>query len=546
MKLHLILLLTISLACASKVFCDEQHQHHHDMGEEEKIGTVNFPIQCNAQAQEKFSKAVALLHSFAYEEAEEVFQEVAAADPKCAMAYWGVAMSNFHPLWAAPTPAEATRGMEAFTKLKSLTAETQREKDYIAAISAFYQDADKATYADRKMAYHKGIEQVYTKYPDDKEAAIFYALSLNATASPKDKTYANQKKAVQILEKILKENPDHPGVYHYIIHNYDYPDLANLALPAARQYSKIAPAVPHVQHMPSHIFTRLGLWEESVQSNVASAAAGKALMNKTEPGATHYDAVHAMDYLVYAYLQMNQDQKANKVLDEMRDIKKVSVQTFSVAYAYAVSPARYAVERGQWKEAAKLTLIHENFPWNKYSYGEANLYFARALGAAKTGDVDSAKNDVKKLESIRQALIDAKDPFWPDQIEIQRLSAAGWIAFAEGNKEEALSLIQKAADLEDSTEKHPVTPGPIIPAREQLGNLLLELNKPQDALEAYENSLAKSPNRLNGLYGAARAAEVAQNSEKATRYYSQLIELTKNGDGNREQLKLAKKFLAAK
>jgi predicted Zn-dependent protease len=546
MKLHLILFLSLSLAFTSKVFCDEEHQHHHEVGEDEKIGTVNFPIQCNAQAQAKFSKAIALLHSFAYEQAEGEFNEVAAADPKCAMAYWGVAMSNFHPLWAAPTPAEAKRGMEAINKLKTLTAETQREKDYIAAISAFYQEADKATYADRKMAYHKGIQQVHEKYPDDKEAAIFYALSLNATASAKDKTYANQKEAVQILEKMLKENPDHPGLYHYIIHNYDYPELANLALPAARQYSKVAPAVPHALHMPSHIFTRLGLWEESVQSNLASEEAGKALMAKTDPGATHYDDVHAMDYLVYAYLQMDQDQKAKEVLDEMRQIKKVNVETFSVAYAYAVSPARYAVERGDWKEAAKLTLWHEDFPWNKFSYGEANLYFARALGESHTGNLDAAKEDVKKLEAIKQALIDAKDPYWPDQIEIQRLSAAGWIAFAEGNKDEALSLIQKAADLEDSTEKHPVTPGPIIPAREQLGNLLLELNKPQEALEAYEKSLTKSPNRLNGLYGAAHAAELAPNSEKANRYYTQLIELTKNGDGNREELKLAKKFLAAK
>jgi tetratricopeptide (TPR) repeat protein len=546
MKLHIILFLAISVACSSKVFCDEEHQHHHEVGDDEKIGTVNFPIQCNEQAREKFTKAVALLHSFAYEQAEPVFNEVAAADPKCAMAYWGVAMSNFHPLWAAPTAAEATRGMEAINKLKTVIPETQREKDYIAAINAFYQDADTATYTDRKMAYHKKMEEVYTKYPDDKEAAIFYALSLNATASAKDKTYANQKKAVQILEQILKENPEHPGLYHYIIHNYDYPELANLALPAARQYSKVAPAVPHALHMPSHIFTRLGLWEDSVQSNLASEAAGEALMKKTDPGATHYDAVHAMDYLVYAYLQMDQDQKAKQVLDQMQDIKKVNVPSFSVGYAYAVSPARYAIERGDWKEAAKLTLLHEDFPWNKFSYGEANLYFARALGEAKTGDLVSAKNDVKKLESIKQALIDAKDPYWPDQIEIQRLSAAGWIAFAEGNKDEALSLIQKAADLEDSTEKHPVTPGPIIPAREQLGNLLLELNKPQEALEAYEKSLTKSPNRLNGLFGAAHAAELSQNSEKATRYYSQLIELTKNGDGNREELKAAKKFLAAK
>ncbi len=546
MKLQLVLpcILIFALACILKAFPQEEHQHHHDAGEEEKVGTVHFPIQCNPEAQKKFLRAVALLYSFAYEEAERAFSDVAVADSKCAMAYWGIAMSNYHPLWAAPTPAESTRGLEAMTKAKSLTAETQRERDYIMAIDAFYKDADKLTYSERKLAFHKAIEQIYERYADDKEAAIFYALSLNATASPKDKTYANQKKAVKILENLLSENPDHPGIYHYIIHNYDYPELASLALPAARKYSKIAPSLPHVLHMPSHIFTRLGLWQESIESNLDAASAGEALMAKTNPGATHYDSIHAMDYLMYAYLQLNQDKKAKQIFEELRQVQKVDVQTFSAAYAFAVAPARFAVERNQWQEAAKLTLWHEDFPWSKYSYGEANLYFARALGAARTGDLDSAKKDVNKLELIRQELIDSKDPYWPDQIEIQRLGAAGWIAFAEKKKEEAFSLLKKAADLEDSTEKHPVTPGAIIPAREQLGNLLLELNNPKEALEAFENSLTRSPNRLRGLFGAARAAELAQNPEKAGRYYAQLVELTASGDGNREELRVAKDFLA--
>lgn len=532
------------LVCVLKAFPQEQHQHHHDAGNEEKVGTVHFPIQCNPEAQQKFLKAVALLHSFAYEQAEEAFSEVAAADSKCAMAYWGIAMSNYHPLWAAPTPAESTRGLEAIAKAKSLTAETQREKDYINAIDAFYKDADKATYGQRKVAYHKVIEQIYERYPDDNEAAIFYALSLNATALPTDKTYTNQKKAVQILEKMLSENPDHPGVYHYIIHNYDYPELANLALPAARKYSKIAPSVPHVLHMPSHIFTRLGLWQESIESNMASEAAGKALMDKSDPEAFHYDSIHAMDYLVYAYLQTDQEKKAKQVVQKMHDIQKVNIQSFSVAYAFAVSPARFAVERNQWNEAAKLELGHDDFPWSKYRYGAANIYFARALGAARTGNLELAKKDVKTLEQIRQELINAKDPYWPDQVEIQRLSAEGWIAFAEGNKGEALTLMVKAAQLEDSTEKHPVTPGPILPAREQLGNLLLELNSPKEALGAFEESLTRSPNRLQGLYGAARAAELAQNSEKAKQYYTQLVELTASGDGNRKELQVAKDYLA--
>ena len=545
MKLHFCLFWIFIFAIASILIAypQEEHQHHHD-ADKEKVGTVNFPVQCSAESQKQFSRAVALLHSFAYEEAERAFSDIVAKDEKCAMAYWGIAMSYYHPLWAPPSQAEFAKGSAAVSKAKALLKDSQKEKDYIMAIDGYYKDADRLSHSERALVFHKAIEQMYQRYPEDIEAAAFYALSLNATASAKDKTYANQKKAVVILEKILSENPDHPGGYHYIIHNYDYPELANLALPAARKYSKIAPAVPHVLHMPSHIFTRLGLWQESIQSNLDAAKAGIALMEKTDPGATHYDHIHALDYLMYAYLQLDQDAKAKEILKQLQAVKRVDVQSFSAAYSFAVAPSRFAIERNQWKEASQLSLLHPDFPWNKYPYGEANLYFARAIGSARIAELESAKKDLEKLGTIKQAMIDAKDPFWPDQIETQRLSVAGWIAFAEGRKDEALKLLQEAADLEDSIEKHPVTPGPIIPAREQLGSLLLELNNPSEALKAFENSLSRSPNRLRGLFGAARASELVKDHEKAKIYYKQLIELTSAGDGDREEIRIAKDYLA--
>jgi tetratricopeptide (TPR) repeat protein len=522
-------------------------QHVHDHAEGDEVGKVIFPVSCTPVAQKQFENATAKLHSFAYEDAEKAFTEVAATDPNCVMAYWGIAMSIYHPLWAPPGEAEMDRASTAIQKAKTIGAKTKRETDYINAMETFYSNWKEQTYLTRALDYEKAMEQLYLNYPEDQEAAAFYALALNAAAqaSPVDRTYARQKKAIQILEKVREKEPQHPGVYHYIIHNCDYPELASLALPAARSYSKIAPSVPHALHMPSHIFTRLGLWEDSIQSNLAAAAASKEYARKRTLGAAYYEQIHAMDYLTYAYLQLGQDKKAKQVLDELETIVKVEPQSFSAAYGFAAIPARYAIERGRWSEAMSLEVKPDFIPWDKFSYAKANIYFARAIGAARSEDIPAAESNIQQLEAIRDSLKDVKDNYrWFDLVEVQRLAAAGLKSSAEGKKEEALVLLRSAADLEDSTEKHPVTPGSIIPARELLGELLLEMKKPQEALTAFEISLEGSPNRLNGLYGAARAAELSGDLKKAQGYYTQLLSLTNQADGDREALRAAKTFAA--
>jgi tetratricopeptide (TPR) repeat protein len=548
MKLNKIFSLAtlVSLLCAPFISAQEaqRHQHHHDASE--KLGQVNFPISCSPAAQKQFNRAAALLHSFWYEEAEKAFTEVTTIEPGCAMGYWGVAMSNYHPIWAPPNPAELKRGWDAVEKAKSTDAKSDRERDYIAAIDVFYKDSDKLAHRARAVSYEKAMEQVYKRYPQDREAAIFYALSLLGTALPTDKSYANQKQAAEILNRVLPAEPEHPGVAHYIIHSFDYPQLAELALPAARSYSKIAPSSPHALHMPSHIFTRLGLWQESIQSNIASAGAAKNHVAKTHPGAASFDQLHAMDYLEYAYLQGAQDLKAKAVFDELSRISKLDLENFAAAYAFAAIPARYTLERRRWAEAAKLKLHPSAFPWSRFPYAEAIIYFARALGAARSGDASAARKDVEKLAAIQQALAQAKDVYWADQVEIQRRAAAAWLALAEGDREKALETMRAAADLEDSTEKHPVTPGAIVPARELLGDMLVELNQPEQALREFENSLRNAPNRFNGFYGAARAAELSRDRMKAAEYYSRLVKLSERSDGSRPELEQAKRFLARK
>ncbi|MGH9751562.1 MAG: tetratricopeptide repeat protein [Blastocatellia bacterium] len=540
------LAILVALFCVSLIRAqdDHQHQHHHDAPE--NLGQVNFPISCSPSAQKQFNRAAALLHSFWYEEAEKTFTEVTMIDPGCAMGYWGIAMSNYHPLWAAPNPAELKRGSAAVEKAKGAGAKTDRERDYIAAIEAFYKDSDKLDHRARAIAYEKAMEQVYRRYPQDREAAIFYALSLLGTALPTDKSYANQKRAAEILNRVLPAEARHPGVAHYIIHSFDYPALAQLALPAARSYAKIAASSPHALHMPSHIFTRLGLWRESIQSNIASAAAAKNHVAKTHPGAASFDQLHAMDYLEYAYLQGAQDRKAKAVVDELGRISKLDLENFAAAYAFAAIPARYTLERGRWAEAAKLEPHPPGFPWNRFPYAEAIIYFARAMGAARGGDAAAARKDVEKLAAIQNALARAKDVYWADQVEIQRRAAAAWLALAEGDREKALEMMRAAAELEDSTEKHPVTPGAIIPAREMLGSLLIELNQPEQALREFENSLRQAPNRFNGLYGAARAAELSGDRTKAAEYYARLVKLCERADGPRPELEQAKRFLERK
>ena len=533
-----ITLLGLSLAAGVKA--QEAHQHQHELGK------VNFPTSCSAPAQGQFNRAVAWLHSFEYEEAEKSFTQVTLTDQKCGMGYWGVAMSNYHPIWAPPTAEELKKGQAAVEKAKSVGARTQRERDYIAAIEAFYKDAASLDHRTRSLAYSDAMERLYRRYPKDHEAAVFYSLTLIATGmTANDNSYTNEKKAAEILNRVLAVEPEHPGVAHYLIHSYDYPPLARLALPAARSYAKIAPASAHARHMPSHIFTRLGLWREVIRSNLDAEAAAKAYAARNRMAGAWDEQLHAMDYLVYAYLQGAQDRKAKGVLDELNAIRRVEPENFKVAYAFTAIPARYALERRRWDEAAALTLRPSDFPWDRFRWAEANIIFARAIGAARSGDTTSARHEVEKLAAIRQSLVEVKGDYdWGRQVEIQLQAATAWLAQAEGKSEEALRLMRGAAELDDSTDKHPVTPGAPIPAREQLADLLLELNRPADALKEFEASLRNAPNRFNGVYGAAKAALASGDQRKAMTYFTRLVvELCPNADSERPELAHAKKSL---
>jgi tetratricopeptide (TPR) repeat protein len=545
-NLLIVTLLSAAFLCHSYLAsAQEGHQHKHEPSE--KLGQVTFTVSCNRQAQRQFNRAVAWLHSFEYEEAEKAFTEVTATDRRCGMGYWGIAMSNYHPIWAPPTATELQKGSSAIEKARIAGARTARERDYIAAIQVFYKDADKLDHKARTFAYSKAMEQLYQRYPSDREAAVFFALTLITTGMmDDDKSYTNEKKAAQILNRVLAREPQHPGVSHYLIHSYDYPALAQLALPAARSYAKIAPASAHAQHMPSHIFIRLGLWPEAIRSNLDAEASAKAFARRNNMSGVWDEQFHAMDYLAYAYLQVAQDKQARAQLDELNKIPKAEPENFKVAYAVAAIPARYALERRRWDEAAKLTLpALGGFPWQQFFWAEAHIHFARAIGAARTGDTASARQDVEKLAAIGQALAEVKGDYdWAKQVEIERQVASAWLAHAEGRREESIRLMRTAAELDDATEKHPVTPGAILPAREQLGELLLELQQPGAALREFEISLLSAPNRFNGLYGAARAARLAADQKKAKTYYGKILALSGQADSIRPEIEEAKVFLA--
>ncbi len=498
----------------------QSHQHEHsDAGE--RLGKVDFPISCSPDVQQKFNRAVATLHSFWYDEAEKTFREVATADPQCGMAWWGVAMSNYHPIWAPPNAAELAKGVEAAKTAERLGAATERELAYIDAVATFYRDAERVDHQTRARAFQSAMERVSSRFPDDDEAAIFHALTLIARgmAQPTDKTYTYQKQAAEILNGNLPRREDHPGIAHYVIHSFDYPALAHLAVPAAKAYAKIAPDSAHALHMPSHIFVRLGMWQDTIESNLASAAAGRNQVMKTNPGAASWDALHAYDYLAYAYLQRGEDDKVARLLEEVRAVSSLDLDNFAGYYAIAAIPSRSALERRRWSEAAALNLQPSTLLWDRYAYAEAVIYFARAMGAARNGDVRRARQDVARLEELRQQLLGQQNSYWADQVEIQRLAAEGWIARAEKRNDEAVALLRSAADLEDATEKHPVTPGAVLPAREMLADLLLELYRPAEALAAYERAIKDSPNRLNGISGAARAAQLSGDRQKAREYF---------------------------
>ena len=553
MKLTLPTVASLAAAVLAAFLCrapsaGAQEAHHHQHDPSEKIGRVNFPVSCDPQAQKQFNRAVAWLHSFEYEEAEKAFTEVTVTDPRCAMGYWGVAMSNYHPIWVPPTEAELQKGSGAVERAKAVGVRTVRERDYIEAIEVFYKDSDKLDHRARAFAYSDAMGRLYRRHSSDREAGVFYALTLVATGMmSNDKSYAKEKRAAQILNRVLAREPQHPGVAHYLIHSYDYPALAHLALPAARSYAKIAPASAHAQHMPSHIFTRLGLWQEAIRSNLDARAAAKAYAVRNRMTGAWDEQLHAMDYLAYAYLQGAQDKQARGVLDELNEIQRAEPETFKVAYAYTAIPARYALERRRWDEAAKLTLPQGAlgaFPWQRFRWAEAHIHFARAVGAARTGDTASAREEVEKLAAIRQALVEVRGDYdWAKQVEIERQVASAWLAHAEGYGEESLRLMRAAAELDDATEKHPVTPGAILPAREQLGELLLELKRPAAALQEFETSLRSTPNRFNGLYGAARAARLAADRKRARVYYGRLLALCRQADGGRPEIEEAKAFL---
>jgi len=514
-------------------------QHEHPAGDPGKLGKVSFQVSCDPSVQPQFSSAVAMLHSFWYEKAKDTFVTVAEKDRACGMAYWGIAMTYYHPIWQSPGPADLKAGTASVEKAKLVGAKTQRERDYIVAIESFYKDSDKLDHRSRALAYEKAMDQLQARYPDDHEAAIFHALALLATAPPTDKTYVNQKKAGAILEPLFVEQPEHPGIAHYIIHAYDYPPLAPGALEAARRYAKIAPDSPHALHMPSHIFTRLGLWQESIDSNLASAASAE---KNNAPG----NELHAKDYLIYAYLQGAQDREAKRALEAPPPGRPDDPQYMNWLYAMGTSPARYAVERHRWTEAAELTVPPNTFPGGRWAWTEANLHFARALGASHVGQTEAAREDLQKLVSIRDTLIQGNDNYWADQVDIQRESAAAWITLAEGKREEALRQMRSAAEHEDNTDKHNVTPGVILPARELLGEMLLELKQPAEAVVEFEATLRTAPNRFNALSGAARAAKLSGDNEKAKTYYAKLLSVCGHADGDRPELQDARSILAQK
>jgi tetratricopeptide (TPR) repeat protein len=499
---------------------------------DQRFGTVHFPTSCNETAQRRFDRGMRYQHSFWYRESRGIFEDVIKADPDCAIAYWGIALSYLDNPHNPPPPANLPLGLAAIQKAKAIGAKTQRERDFIDALLVYYTDYDKILHGARVQSYLKAIEAVAQRYPDDDEAQLFYGIALNVAASPNDKTYSNQLKGAAILERVFQRQPRHPGVAHYLIHLYDTPALAEKGLDAAKRYSEIAPAAPHAQHMPTHIFTRVGYWKESIALNTVSARVAKADKEAL-------DQLHAMDYLVYAHLQLAQDAKAHEVVQEMSAVAGFNPNLFPGAYALAASPARYMIERNDWKGAAELEVRPTPF-----AHVEAITRFARALGSARTGNADAARAEVVKLAELRDKLRDAKDAYWSEQVDIQWQVARAWVLYAEGKYDAALEAMIAAADAEDRSEKHPVTPGVPKPARELYGVMLLDRGMARQALTAFEATMKKEPNRFNAFAGAAKAAVALGDKVKAGDYYQKLAALAGTADTDRPDLVAAREYLA--
>lgn len=514
-------------------------QGHHT-----KHGTVNLQTSCSPEAQQSFDTGLALMHHMMYDQSEPMFRSIAEAEPGCAMAQWGIAMSYIHPLWGErPSEQDLQKGQAAVKIAQQQQNLTERERAYIRAVSGFYDNWENTSYADQLKAFEAGYKALHEAYPDDVEAAAFYALGMLATAPKTDRTFAKQKEAGALLEQLHAKAPDHPGLFHYIIHAYDNPALAERAVKVAREYDRLAPDVPHALHMPSHIFIRLGDWNDAVDWNIRSAEA--ALRQTGKDGMSmHYP--HALDYMAYGYLQMGQDKKAKEVVEKMRAIPNY-YPSLATAYALAAIPARYALERGQWAEAAALPVRSpENFPWDKYPGAEALTHFARGIGAARSGNAAVAKEAVATLGQLREKLTSSGEMYWAAEVEAQQKSVEAWLLYESGDKNKGLALMRLAANEEDALDKHPVTPGAILPAREMLGNMLLLSKKPAEAEQAYEASLKVAPKRLNSLYGAARSAQLANQKKKALNYYTLMLESTAKHESDRPSIAEAKKYTRRK
>lgn len=487
-----------------------------------QFGQASFETSCKSQSKQEFNLALKLLHSFEYDAAEKVFASVIDREPDCAMAYWGVAMANFHPLWTAPSAEELRKGEKAVKIAQSLPA-TDREKMYINAIASFYNNWQTISHYDRCLSFEKGMEKIYNQYKEEVDAAVFYALALDAAARPDDKTFSKQLKAGAILNRFYTQYPNHPGVVHYLIHTFDYPELAEKGLEAARKYASVAPSSSHALHMPSHIFTRLGLWNECIQANLASVNAAQCYAESAGIKGHWDEELHGLDYLVYAYLQTGKTDSARKLWEYLQTFKVVEPVNFKVAFAFAAIPSRYLLENGLWDKAAILSAGFEHFPWQNYPWQEAMIHFTRLMGLVHTGKSAEAVIEINAIKRNLDTLTRQKDEYKANQVNILLLTAEAWVSLRNGDKETGLSKMNQAAVLEDKTEKHPVTPGEIKPAGEWLGDMLIELNRPAEALKTYQEVLHKHPNRFNTLYGCAVAAEKSGDIKSADLYFNQLL-----------------------
>jgi tetratricopeptide (TPR) repeat protein len=527
-------------ALAGAAFANDDQSHHHEELTTSQLGTVTFPVSCAVSVKKPFEHGVALLHSFWYEEAEKEFTRIAVDDPRCAMAHWGIAMSLWHQLWNNPDAKVVQRGLDEVHEAKTTDGPaTPREKAYIAAIGAFYSDSKRLNHEARAKAYSDAMQKVYESYPDDHEATVFYALSLLASEPHDDATFANRKQAAAILEKLFATEPDHPGVAHYLIHSYDKPQLAQLGLPAARRYAQIAPSAPHALHMPSHIFARVGLWQDDINSNLASIAATRKTAAMHMGGEGHQ--FHAMDFLFYAYMQSGRDADAKALIEEIRAMPNKKDDMYGKGYdphaaALAHLSALYPIEMHDWPAAAALPPV-EVAGTAEYSM----IYWARAIGSAHLHKPDDVRKDIAEIERIRKKRVAEKSDF-ADAVEDDRKVAEAWLAFAEGKDGDAVEALRPIAAKEDSLGDEPEG----IPAREMIADILLEAKRPQQALAEYQTDLKLHPNRFDGLYGAARAAEAAGQQSDASEYYALLLKVCSGSNSTRPELSRARELVATK